>query len=99
MSERSNFHEDELRHYTLKMQNARADGHTIGCRPARTPNKKTVRDMLERDDLPETVRHSLEAYLGPEEVSAAREKADPLQKFLNKFDGDTQARIRMLMGA
>ena len=86
MSERSNFHEDDLKHYWLKAQNARSDGKPVGCEPRKKASKASIRHVLETAErLDAHTRSRLEAMVG------GPKKKSPLDALLDSMAPDTRA--------
>lgn len=86
---RSNFHEDDLRHYHLKAQNAREDGHKVGYDGYRRASKATIQDLLDSPGLNLAVRRKL--------MTASGQK-DPVAEILAKLSPEKAELLRKLLG-
>jgi len=89
VKERNNFHEDDLRHYVLKAQNAREDGYTVGYAGYKRASKKTIKELLESGSLTADQRARYEAKVG----------GGPLANMLSKYDKATQEKLLAFMSS
>ena len=89
MAERSNFHEDDLKHYHLKAQNAREDGHEVGYAHYRRASKATIKDLLESPSLTLAVRQKL--------MKSAGQK-DSVAEIMAKLSPEKAAMLKKLLG-
>ena len=86
---RNNFHEDDLRHFILKAENAREDGHPVSYHGYKPASKATLQNVLEHGKVSPEVRARLEqltGYQGPMDkmlASVSPEKAAQIKAFLD----------------
>ena len=81
---RNNFHEDQLRHFIIKAQNAREDGHPVGCTPKRKASKATMQELLESNSTQQDVRERLLMLVEPappkDDTAALLDRLSPEQR-------------------
>lgn len=68
MDYRDNFHEDDLKHYLLKMRNAKADGKPVGVKPRKKASKASLAQVLENPRLDWKTRAKISKQLGKQDV-------------------------------
>ena len=86
--ERNNFHEDPLRHYLLKAQNAREDGYAVGGINNHPASKETMREMLLKPGLSEAQKKNLRRLAGD---------PDPLEEMLAKLSPEKAAQFLAML--